>query len=288
MTYAVTGASGQLGRLVTTRLLAAVDPREVVLLTRDPARLSEAAEAGADVRAADFGRPASLPAAFAGVDRLLLISTDTVGDRVAGHRAAIEAAVAAGVSQISYTSVPEPDASNPAAVAVDHRETEDALRASGVAWTMLRNNLYADMQVQTLQQAAATGQLVTNTGDGAAAYVTREDCAAAAVGALLGRLADNAAYDVSGPQAVTADDLAALASEISGTPVQVIRVTDEEYVDGLVTGAGLPQPVAEMLASFGASTRVGKLAATTSVVEDASGDVPTALADVVRGALSER
>lgn len=276
MTVAITGASGQLGRLVADQLLATVDPAEVVLLTRDPAKLADYAERGADVRAADFGKPDELVDAFAGVERVLLISTDVVGARVEGHRAAIDAAAKAGVRHIAYTSVPEPTSDNPAGVVPDHAATEDALRESGVAWTMLRNNLYADMQVDSVAQAAASGQLVTNVGDGGAAYVTRADCAAVAVGVLTGEGHEGQTYDVTGPRAYTATDLAALATDKSGKPVEVVQVDDEAYTAGLVS-AGLPDFIAPLLTSFGTATRLGKLATVTDVVEKVGGRKPTPL-----------
>lgn len=276
MTIAITGASGQLGRLVADQLLDAVDPAEVVLLTRDPAKLADYAARGADVRAADFDKPDELVDAFAGVERVLLISTDVVGARVEGHRAAIDAAGKAGVRHIAYTSVPEPTPDNPAGVVPDHAATEEALRESGLAWTMLRNNLYADMQVDSVAQAAASGQLVTNVGDGGAAYVTRADCAAVAVGVLTGEGHEGKAYDVTGPRAYTAADLAELAGQQSGKPVEVVQVDDEAYTAGLVS-AGLPDFIAPLLTSFGAATRLGKLATVTDVVERVGGRTPAPL-----------
>jgi len=280
MTIAITGASGQLGRLVADQLLTTVDPAEVVLLTRDPAKLADYAERGADVRAADFSKPDELVDAFAGVERVLLISTDAVGARVEGHLAAIEAAVKAGVRHMAYTSVSEPTADNPAGVVADHAATEDALRESGLAWTMLRNNLYADMQVDSVAQAAATGQLVTNFGEGGAAYVTRADCAAVAAGVLTGEGHEGKAYDVTGPHAYTAADLAELATQKAGKPVEVVQVDDEAYTAGLVS-AGLPDFIAPLLTSFGTATRLGKLATVTDVVEQVGGRKPTPLSALV-------
>ncbi|RLV50527.1 SDR family NAD(P)-dependent oxidoreductase [Nocardioides mangrovicus] len=271
MSIAVTGASGQLGRLVADRLLETVEPGEVVLLSRDPSKLAEYAERGAVTRRADFDDPASLPGAFAGVEKLLLISTDAVGQRVAGHQAAIDAAVAAGVRHIAYTSIPEPVEANPAAVVPDHHATEEALRASGLAWTMLRNNIYADMQVATVEQAEAAGRLVTNLGDGATAYVTRADCAAVAAAVLSTDGHENQAYDVTGPEAVGAAELAALAGG-----VEIVQVDDAAYIEGLV-GAGLPQPVAELLASFPQSAREGYADHVSDVVERLTGRAPTPL-----------
>jgi NAD(P)H dehydrogenase (quinone) len=283
MTVALTGASGQLGRLTADRLLERVDPADVVLITRNPDALAEYAGRGVTVRAADFDRPETLPAAFAGVEQLLLISGDQVGSRLDGHRNAIAAAVDAGVRHLLYTSISEPVEANPAAVVPDHAATEQALRDSGVhAWTSLRNNLYTEMQVPTVEQAAQSGQLVTNYGDGAAAFVTREDCAAIAAAVLAADVpaAGEHLVDVTGPEAVSADDLAALASTLRGEPVEVVRLDDETYVQGLV-GAGLPEEVARLLASFGSSTRLGYLAAVSPAVEQLTGRPATRLADLL-------
>lgn len=276
MTYAITGASGQLGRRTAERLLEQVDPAQVVLLTRTPAQLDDLARRGATVRAADFDDASALPAALDGVEQLLLVSADRVGERLAGHRAAVDAAVATGVHRVIYTSIPRPVPDNPAGVVADHRATEEYLLASGLAVTLLRNNLYADMQVATLQQAAASGQLVTNAGDGRVAYVTRADCAAAAAGALL-REDATGPFDVTGPQAVSTADLAELAGRIAGRAVTVVDVDDAAYIAGLQE-AGLPEPVATLIASFGTSARLGYLDEVTTVVRDFGGVEPTPLA----------
>ncbi|MCW2757289.1 MAG: NmrA family transcriptional regulator [Nocardioidaceae bacterium] len=285
MKIAVTGATGQLGRLVTDLLLASADRADLVLITRDPAKLADLAATGVDVRAGDFDRPETLAAAFAGVDRLLLISTDSVGTRLAGHYNAIDAAKAAGVTQVVYTSLPNPVDANPAGVVQDHKLTEEHLRASGLAWTMLRNNLYTDMQVGSVQAAIASGQHVSNTGTGGSAYVTRADCAAVAAAVLTGEGHEGKAYDVTGPSVVTAADLAALASDLGDKPVTVVDVDDATYVAGLVEHAGLPQAVAELLASFGAAARDGFLAPASDVVERLTGTAPTSLRTVVASAL---
>jgi NAD(P)H dehydrogenase (quinone) len=285
MSIAITGASGPLGRHTAELLLDRVDPSQVVLVSRRPDSLADLAGRGARVRFGDFTDADSLPAAFAGVDRLLLISTDTVGARLDHQRAAIAAAAAAGVSHVVYTSVPRPTADNPALVVADHAGTEQALRDSGLAWTFLRNNLYAHMQVHTIQQAIATGQIVTNAADGRTAYVAREDCAAVAAAVLSTDGHAGQAYDVTGGAALSAADLAKLATEIGGRPVEVIHVDDAALVQGMV-GAGLPEPVALLLASFGAAARGGFLADVATTVADLTGVPPRALADVVAAELA--
>ncbi len=279
-TIALTGAAGNLGRLVAEQLLARTDPADVVLITRRPEAVADLVARGASVRTADFNSPDTLATAFAGVDRLLIISADTVGDRLEGQLAAVAAAKDAGVGHVFYTSVTEPTVDNPAGVVPDHRSTEEALAASGLRWTSLRNNVYAEFQLPTLQQAAASGQLVTNAGAGLTAYVTRTDCAAAAAAALL--LPEPAQiYDITGPTGVSTQDLAALATTLSSNPVAVVDVTDEDYIAGLVA-VGLPAPVAGLLASFGTATREGFMAQTSTAVADLTGQQPTPLAALVR------
>jgi NAD(P)H dehydrogenase (quinone) len=286
MSLAITGASGPFGRHAAEQLLDRVDPSEIVLITRRPDSLAEFTARGAAVRFGDFTDPASLPDAFAGVGKLLLISTDAVGARLDQQRAAVAAAAGAGVAHVIYTSVPRPTADNPALVVADHAGTEQALRDSGLDWTVLRNNLYAHMQVPGIQQAISTGQIVTNAGDGRTAYVTREDCAAVAAAVLAGQGHAGRTYDVTGSAALSAADLAALASDIGGRPVEVIQVDDAALVQGMV-GAGLAEFVAELLASFGAAARGGFLADVSTTVADLTGQAPRTLTDVVTAELAK-
>ena len=278
MTYAITGASGHLAGLTAEHVLQRVDPSDVVLISRRPHELTRFG--GVTTRAGDFTRPDTLRSAFDGVDTLLLVSTDVLAGRLEQQRAAITAAAEAGVERIVYTSVPNPVDTNPALAVPSHAGTEHALRDSGLRWTVLRNNLYAHMQLPVLQQAGATGQLVTNVADGRTAYVTREDCAAAAAAVLVGDGHDAAIYDITGPDAVGADDLAALASELANKPVTVAHVSDDDLTAGYID-AGLPPEVAQLLVSFGASTRLGYLDTVTTAVADLTGHQPTSLRDSI-------
>lgn len=285
MTIAITGASGFLGRATAETVLETVDPREVVLTTRHPELLADLAARGADVRRVDFTDSRTLPAAFEGVERLLLISTDAIGARLGPHRAAIAAAAETGVRHIVYTSVPEPVPANPALVVPDHAGTEQAIRDSGLGWTMLRNNLYAHMQIPGLMHAAASGRFVTNHGEGVTAFVTREDCAAAAAAVLTQDGHEGRAYDITGSLAVSAADLVALAREFGGRDVELVDVDDVAHLDGMRT-AGVPSKVAELVTSFGAATRMGYLANVSSAVADLTGQAPRTLADVVRATVN--
>jgi NAD(P)H dehydrogenase (quinone) len=279
MSIVITGASGQLGRLTAELALDRVPASEVILTTRRSEALSDLAERGASVRQADFDRPETLAESFAGGERLLLISTDDLGRRTAQHRAAIEAAREAGVRHVAYTSYLNPVAENPAVITPSHQATEKALRESGLAWTMLRNSFYAEYQVPGGAQAIATGRLVHNNGDGRIAYVSREDCAAAAAAVLTTEGHENKAYDITGPEALSQDDVAALLSEVSGRPVEAVAVDDEAFIQDL-NAAGRPEPAAREVASYGRAIREGFLGEASGAVENLTGRPPRSLREV--------
>lgn len=281
MSLVITGAGGHLGRRAAELLLEQTDPSGVVLLTRNPDSLADFAARGASVRRADFADPSTLSAAFAGATRVLLISTDVVGARVEGHRAAIDAAVAAGASLIAYTSIPNPVPSNPAAVVPDHAATEQALKDSGTGWTFLRNALYSEYRIPEFQGAAASGTFAYNSGDGASAYVSREDCAAAAVAVLLGGDEHTGkTYDITGAEAFTGAQLAELYASVSGRPVEAAPVDDATFIAGLESH-GIPAPAAQLIASFGIAIREGQLNQVSTAVQDLTGRAPIALRDVL-------
>lgn len=273
----VTGAGGQLGRRVVELLLEAGAPH-VIATTRDPAKLADLAARGVEVRAADFDDPASLEAAFAGVDRLLLVSTDALdkpGRRIAQHRAAVAAAAKAGVRHVAYTSAP---GVRPQAQGLDdHFWTEAAIFAEpSLTWTILRHNLYAEVILMGAGQALASGTLYTATAGKGRAYVAREDCARADAAALLGA-EGRQILEVSGPEAITQDQLAALLSEVSGKPVAHQAIPLDALRAGLA-GAGLPPPYVELLATFDNDAAEGRHAVITDTVERLTGKAPTTVA----------
>jgi NAD(P)H dehydrogenase (quinone) len=286
MTIAITGAAGHLGRLTAQLVLDRVPDGEVVLVTRRPDALADLADAGASVRHGDFDQPDSLPGAFAGVDRLLLISADVLGNRVAQHTAAIDAAAQAGVGHVLYTSGLNAGSALPLVVSHDHGATEEAIRARGLRWTALRNGLYAESQVAAVARAVASGHLVHNNGDGATAYVSRDDCAAAAAAALTGDGHEDRVYDITGPELVTQAQVAALASEITGRPVEPVAIDDEEATLGLMA-VGLPADTAKAIASFGTAIREGVLEVLSTHVEDLTGRPPRSLREVLVAHRSE-
>jgi len=279
MSIVITGASGQLGRSTAELVLGRVPASEVILTTRHPEEISDLAERGAEVREADFERPEAFVGAFEGGEKLLLVSTDAVGARVAQHRAAIEAAGKAGVRHVIYTSYLNPVEDNPAPVTADHRETEKALRESGLAWTALRNGLYAEYQISPGAQAIVSGRLVHNNGDGETAYVSREDCAAAAAAVLSTEGHEGEVYDITGPLPLGQNDVAALLSGLSGRPVEAVAVDDEEFIRGLAA-AGMPEPAARGVASFGRAIREGFIGEASGAVEKLTGRPPRTLLEV--------
>ncbi len=216
---------------------------------------------------------------------MLLISAVDLGRRAGQHRAAIEAAEAAGVRHVLYTSIPNPE-SGTAAAAPSHLATEQALRDSGLAWTFLRNNLYAEFQVPVVAQAIESGRLVTSAGDGRTAYVSRDDCAAAAAAVLVQDGHAGRAYDITGPDAIGPQELAALAAELGGRPVEVVQVDDDALIAGMV-GSGTPEFVARIVASFPAAAREGLLGSVSSAVEDITGMPARSLRDVVAAHLAD-
>ena len=276
-TLLVTSASGRLGRRVVELL---VDSREdrLVATTRYPDRLGDLAKRGVIVRRADFDDPRSLAAAFAGADRLLLVSTDAIdapGRRIEQHRAAIDAARAVGAGHVIYTSFAEPDPRF--MVAADHWATERALAASGLGWTALRHNLYTEYLAQVLPEAIASGRLVAAAGEGGAAFVTREDCARAAAAALSSTDTGDRVLEIAGPAIVTVRDVARLASELPGRPVSYVPVEPAALKAGLVA-AGLRGHVADVLVSMHVAMAQGKFRAATSAVADLTGRVPMSVA----------
>jgi NAD(P)H dehydrogenase (quinone) len=286
MTIAITGAAGHLGRLTAQLVLERVPADEVVLVTRRPDAIADLADAGATVRHGDFDEPEALPGAFAGCERLLLISADTVGERVRQHRAAVDAAAAAGVRHVVYTSIVNAGSELPLVVSHEHGETERAIRERGLRWTAMRNGLYAEFQVAGAARAAASGQLVHNNGDGATAYVSREDCAAAAAAVLTTDGHEDTAYDITGPELVSQAALAALVTSITGRPVEAVAIDDDAAAQALVD-VGLPPDAARAYASFGTAIREGVLDGVSPAVEDLTGRPPRSVREVLEAHRSE-
>jgi NAD(P)H dehydrogenase (quinone) len=289
----VTGASGQFGHAAAKLLLERVPAEDLVFLSRTIDKLAEFEGSGAAIRRADFDDPASLPAAMEGGEKMLLISTVRVGSRVQQHRAAVEAAKAQGVKHVVYTSllgVREPG--NPSVEGYDHIATERLIEESGLAYTHLRDSLYAEAVATAMAiPALAAGHKPENAGQGRVPIVSRDDCVATAVGVLTQDGHANKAYDVTGPELWTLPDAMALISEMAGKPIVVEPVDDEgmfAYFDSL----GVPRKASDVvpdgpipwasegMVTFGQSIREGFMDVESDDVERITGNKPRSLRSV--------
>jgi len=268
----VTGASGHLGRRVVELLLEKGATR-LIAATRTPEKLDGLS--GVEVRKADFSDPASLDAAFAGADRVLVISTDRIdvpGLRIQQHKAAVEAAKRAGVKRILYTSMLNPDRSH-IPFAPDHLETERAIEQSGLEFTILRVSWYAENLPSTLAAPLATGKWFTSAGNGRISYVAREDVARAAAAALATSGGANERLDITGPELLTVPEIAKIASEVTGKPIEVVNVSDEELEKGLAA-AGLPPFVIPLVVGTDRNIRAGYFDVESDAVQRLTGKPP--------------
>lgn len=287
MTLLVTGAGGHLGRRVIELLLEADAGHagHIIAGTRNPAGLADVAARGVTVRKIDFDDPATLADGFRGVDRVLIISTDSLDGtdrRLRQHERAVEAAARAGVRHVVYTSMPHPDADSPVPFAYQHRGTEEAIARSGMSWTILRNNWYSDFLILmgTLPRAVASGTLFAASGDGGAALVTREDCARAAAAALASTDTTNRIYNITGPGMVTGTDLAAIAAEVSGQPVTYVPLEPAAFKAGLVAH-GVPDGMADVLVGSDLAKKLGQFGPATDDVLTLTGRQPTSVRALV-------
>jgi NAD(P)H dehydrogenase (quinone) len=283
MSVIVTGAAGHLGRLAAEQLLERLAPEDVVLVTRRPEALRELRARGADVRYGDFDDPASLRDAFAGGGRMLLISTDAVGRRVRQHRAAIDAAATAGVGHVVFTSIVNPVAGNPiGANAWEQAMTEAILHRSGLAWTVLRFGSFAELVLPPAATAVQNHRLITNNGDGRLVPISRRDCAEAAAITLTTDGHTGKTYEITGPQALSATDLAELYADLSGQPVRVLQLSDM-MLTRVLLGIGTPMPIARDITAFGRAVRQGYFDVVDPAFQRLTGRSPVALRDVLIG-----
>lgn len=281
MSLIVTGAAGHLGRTVTEQLLERLPLEELVLVTRRPQALRELAARGADVRYGDFDDPATLPAAFAGGRRMLLISSDAMGRPVPQHRVAVDAAAAAGVGHVVLTSQVNPVAGNPfGAVGSEPGETEAILQRSGLAWTVLRLGSFAELQIPPAATAAMNGRLVTNMGDGRLVPISRQDCAEAIAITLTTDGHTGQIYEITGREALSASDLAELYADVSGEPVKLVPLSDW-MLTWVLVAIGTPWPAALDITAFGRAIRRGHFDVVDPAFERLTGRPPVAVRDVL-------
>jgi NAD(P)H dehydrogenase (quinone) len=278
----VTGASGHLGKAVVAELRR-LGAKKVIAATRTPGKHQELVGLGVEEREADFDRPETLQTAFRGVERLLLVSTDSLHApdvRVKQHRAAIHAAKSAGVEHILYTSIPNAHPTVGHSIPDDHFWTEAEIFESGLDWTILRNNLYAEVILRFAQFAFRTGKLVSATQSQGRSYVSREDCAGTAAATLL-NATGKAIYDVTGPASVTHEEIASILSRLSGKSIQHVNVTADEVEKGLMA-AGIPQFAARSVRELDEEASYGYQAIVTPAVTNLTGRVPMSVEDFLQ------
>jgi NAD(P)H dehydrogenase (quinone) len=281
MSLIVTGAAGHLGRLVAEQMLERVAPEHLVLVTRTPEALREFRARGAEVRYGDFDEPASLRDAFAGGSRMLLISTDALGRRVFQHRSAINAAAEEGIDHVVFTSIVNPVATNPTGrYAWEPGLTEAMLHRCGLAWTVLRFGSFAELVLPPAATAIQNGQLVTNNGEGRIVPISRRDCAEAAAIVLTTDGHSGETYEITGPEALSANDLVELYTDLSGRHVKVVQLIDAMLAE-VLAGIGTPLPTVVSLVAFGRAVRFGYFDVCEPTFERLAGHPPISLRDVL-------
>jgi NAD(P)H dehydrogenase (quinone) len=242
----VTGATGHLGRLVIQSLLEKIPAKEVTAAVRDPDKAKDLADLGVQVRLADYTRPATLKPAFTGTEKLLLISASDIGQRARQHQAVIEAALESGVDLMAYTSMLHADRS-PLALSAEHKQTEAALRRSGLPSVILRNGWYTENYTAGIPAALEHGTLLGCAGEGRISSAARADYAAAAAKVLLSDGQDGLVYELAGDGSFTMNDLAAEISAQTGKDVVYKDMPEAQYREVLIS-AGLPEVLAKLLA----------------------------------------
>ncbi len=255
---AVTGATGHLGRLVLENLLErGMEPARIAALVRSPEKAEGLAALSVQVRRADYSQPETLGPALQGVEKLLLVSSSEMGRRAEQHRNVVEAARAAGVKLLAYTSILKADTSA-MQLAAEHRATEEAIRASGLPFVFLRNGWYLENYTGNLASALEHGALLGSAGEGRVSAATRADFAAAAAAVLTGPGHENRAYELGGDEAFTLAELAGIVAEVSGRPVEYRDLPEEAYA-GVLAGFGLPEAFARVLADSDRGIARGEL-----------------------------
>lgn len=282
---AITGATGQLGRLVINELLKKVPASEIIAAVRSPEKAADLQALGVTLRAADYSKAETLHSAFAGVDKLLLISSSEVGQREAQHKAVIDAAKAAGVGFIAYTSLLHADTS-PLGLGVEHRATEAQLKASGIPFALLRNGWYTENYAASIAPALAHHAFIGAVGEGHIASAARIDYAAAAAEVISRDDQAGKVYELAGDDSYTLAQFSAEIAKQSGEQVDYINLPQAEFAAAL-KGAGLPDGLSEMLADSDAGAEKGGLFDDSHTLSKLIGRPTTPYADVIKAALQK-
>lgn len=282
MKILVTGATGHLGSLVVEELLKLVPVEQIAVSVRDPKKAEHLVAKGIDVRTANFNDYDSLVKAFAGIDRLLMISTDDLANRVQQHTAVVNAAKETNVGFIAYTSAP--NASNSQLLlAESHKQTEDVILQSGIPYAILRNNWYLENEMGTFQAVLNGAPWVIASGQGKIGWALRRDYAEAAAKVLAGQGRENTIYELGG-KLLTQEELSKVFANVTGRTVQV-QYVDQDAYSNMLKQMGLPEPVADMLATVQTQIGEGALEVESNDLEQLLGHPPTPLEDAIRSLL---
>lgn len=281
----ITGASGQLGRLVVQYLREALPAAKVIALVRNPEKAKDLAAAGVELRAADYTNPASLAKAFTGADKVLLISSSELKERVNQHRNVINAAKLADVKLLAYTSVLHAD-TNPSLLAKDHRETEALIRASGIPFVFLRNGWYNENYTAGIAIALQQGVVLGAAGNGLISSAARADYAAAAIAVLASdtKLHAGKTYELAGDNAYTLSQFAAEVAQQSGKDVIYKNLPENEF-KAVLQGIGLPEELAAVMADSDKSVAQNVLFDDSKQLSKLIGRATTPQAESVAAAL---
>jgi len=281
MKIGVTGATGQLGRIVVEKLKQKVAAESIVALVRTP---EKAADLGLETRVFDYSKPESLAVALKGIDKLLLISSNEIGQRLPQHTAVIEAAKQAGVKLLVYTSILHADTSS-LGLAGEHLATEALLKASGLVYTILRNGWYTENYTGSAKGAIGAGAFIGCAGKGKISSAARVDYAEAAAVVLAADGHENKIYELAGDEAYTLPELAAEISRQSGKTIPYNNLTETQYAD-ILKSFGLPESLAEMLADSDTGASKGGLYDDSHVLSTLIGRPTTSLAIVLSKSLA--
>ncbi len=280
----ITGASGQLGRLVINELLESVPAQELVAAVRNPDKVADLAAKGVVVRRADYNDPATLKSAFEGADKVLLISSSEVGQRTPQHANVIEVAKMVGVELLAYTSILHAD-TTPLPLGLEHKQTEALLAQSGIPYALLRNGWYTENYTAAVPVALQYGVVMGCAGEGRISSAARADYAAAAAAVLLGENQSGKVYELAGDDSYTLSELAAEISSQSGKAVSYQDMPEAEYAKALLE-AGLPEGLAGLLAESDTGASKGGLFDDGKALSQLIGRPTTSLAVSVREALA--
>ena len=282
----VTGATGGLGKAVVENLLKTVGADQLSVLVRDPAKAADLQAQGVTVRQGDYTDYDSLTAAFAGIDKLLLVSGNDITQRVPQHTNVLKAATAADVQHLVYTSAQRKTDDGSSAVTFvteAHLATEKLLKASGLTYTILKNTLYLDVLPQFMGPVLETGTIYLPAGEGRGSFASRADMGAAGAAVLTGTGHENQTYEIASNESVSFTDIAKILTNLAGKPIHYVSPTAEEFGTQLAQ-AGVPAMGIQMAASFSVAIAQGEFDLPGSALEKLLGRKPESAADFLKAA----